>query len=154
MSISLGLRARTAVHPRPDDVIEGTPQPSARDASDLGGHGGALRPRSLRFLDQTLERRYQQVSGAESLTGFRIATGADGVLWRLPAVVDTTGARIPIERAVSVCFAVAALNWAAFVLADGLKSLDQQHAVLSIITSMNGLVLLRLAATGGGPAGR
>jgi len=149
MSISLGLRARTAVHPRTDDFIEGTPQPSARDASDLGGHGGALRPLSLRFLDQTLERRYQQVSGAESLTGFRIATGAAAVLWLLAAVVVPTGTPIPIERAVSVCFAVAALNWAAFVLSDGLKTLDQQHAVLSIITSMNGLVILWLAATGG-----
>jgi class 3 adenylate cyclase len=137
------------VHPRTDDVIEGTPQPSARDASDLGGHGGALRPLSLRFLDQTLERRYQQVSGAESLTGFRIATGAAAVLWLLAAVVVPTGTPIPIERAVSVCFAVAALNWAAFVLSDGLKTLDQQHAVLSIITSMNGLVILWLAATGG-----
>ena len=149
MSISLGLGARLAAHPRPDDVRQGTSPASARDAGELDAGGDALRPLSLRFLDQALERRYQQVSGAESLTGFRIATGAAAVHWLLAAVVVPSGTPIPIERAVSVCFAVAALNWAAFVLSDGLDTLDLQHGALSIITSVNGLVILWLAATGG-----
>src|SRR3954452_6072130 len=156
MGISLGLIGRTGVYPADDDTFDRTRQSSVPGASALDANasaldagGGALRPISLRFLDETLERRYQSASGAESLTGFRISTGAAAVLWLLAAVVIPTGTPIPIERAVSVCFAGAALNWAAFVLSDGLDTLDLQHAVLSILTSVNGLVILWLAATGG-----
>lgn len=131
------------------DTVRGTREPSARDTSVLGADGGALRPISLRFLDLGLERRYQVTSGAETLTGFRITTGAAAVLWLLAAVVLPTGTTISIERAVSVCFAVAALNWAAFVLSDGFDTLDLQHAVLALLSSVNGLVILWLASSGG-----
>ena len=149
MSISLGLRARTAADLANGDALQGRRQPSAREASGLEPDSGALRPVSLRFFDPVLERRYQVSSGAESLTGFRITTAAAAVLWLLAAVIIPTGTTISIERAVSVCFVVAALNWAAFVLSEGFDTLDLQHAVLALLSSVNGLVILWLASSGG-----
>ena len=55
-------------------------------------------------------------AGAESQTGFRIATGAAAVLWLLAAVVIPTGTPIPPDRAIPVCSAMALLNLAAFLL--------------------------------------
>jgi class 3 adenylate cyclase len=149
MSISLGFGARLAAHPRSTDDIQGTRPPSARDTGELEAGGDALRPISLRFRDQALERRYQVASGAESLTGFRITTASAAVLWLLAAVVVPNGTAIPVDRAVVVCFAVGFLNWAAFLVADEDDTLDRQHAVLSLLTSVNGLVILWLASTGG-----
>src|SRR6478672_4370453 len=148
MSISLGFGARTAALPDTDDTNV-TRQPRARDGGKFDAGGGALRPISLRFLDDALERRYQAVSGAESLTGFRITTASAAVLWLLAAVVVPNGTAIPVDRAVIVCFAVGFLNWAAFLVADEDDTLDRQHAVLSLLTSVNGLVILWLASTGG-----
>ena len=123
--------------------------PIHRPPDPLAGDGGALRPISMRFLDEALEERYQQVSGAESLTGFRITTAAAAAIWLLAAVVIPTGTSIPFERAVVACFVVGFMNWAAFVLSERLDTLDRQHATLSFLTSINGLVILWLAATGG-----
>jgi len=124
-------------------------QPSERQEPELDGRGGALRPISLRFDDDALEHRYQIASGAESITGFLITTGAAAVLWLLAAIVIPTGTPIPIERAVIVCFGVAFLNWAAFLSSNRLDTLDKQHAVVAVLTSVNGLVILWLASTGG-----
>ena len=147
MSISIGLRpslvaTRTPAARRADAAHD-------RVAGDLDDERGALRPVSLRFVDQAVERRYQAVSGAESLTGFLITTGAASVLWLLASIVLPTGTPIAMDRAVIVCFAVAFLNWAAFLGSNRLVTLDRQHAVLSFITSVNGIVVLWLASTGG-----
>ena len=104
---------------------------------------------SLRFLDDALERRYQRASGVESLDGFRIATGSAAVLWLLASVVIPTGTPISVQFAFVVCSTIGLLNWVGFVLADGFETLDRQHAILSVLTSINGLVILWLAATGG-----
>jgi class 3 adenylate cyclase len=151
VSISVGLRTGLAGTPRPAEI--GSPARDARDtdrrAGGVADAGGALRPISLRFFDHAIERRYQQVSGAESLTGFLITTGAASVLWLLAAIVLPTGTPIPMDRAVIVCCAVASLNFGAFLSSNRLVTLDRQHAVLSFITSVNGMVVLWLASTGG-----
>jgi class 3 adenylate cyclase len=110
---------------------------------------GALRRGSLRFLDGALERRYQRHGGAESLTGFRITTAAAAVAWLLATVVVPTGTPIPVERAIAVCSAMGLLNWVGFVLSAWAHTLDRQHAIISFLTSVNGLVILWLASTGG-----
>ena len=115
MSISLGLRGRTAADLLNGGALEGTRQPSARDTSEVDAGGGAVRPISLRFFDTALERRYQLASGAESLTGFRITTGAAAVLWLLAAIIIPTGTAISIERSLGVCFVVAAVRTGARV---------------------------------------
>ena len=96
-----------------------------------------------------MERLYQRQGGAESRTGFRITTGAAAVVWLLAAVVIPTGTPIPADRAIPVCSAMAVLNLAAFLLSARADTLDRQHLIVSVLTSVNGLVILWLASTGG-----
>ncbi|HSL77866.1 MAG TPA: hypothetical protein VK867_13050, partial [Candidatus Limnocylindrales bacterium] len=151
MSLSVAVGRIVRDRSRKDAFVVGaeTSRPTDQPASRLDTAIGAVRPISLRFLDQALERRYQRVAGAESLDGFRITTGAAAAIWLLAAVVIPTGTPIPFERAVVACFAVGVLNWVAFVLSERFETLDRQHAVLSFLTSVNGLVILWLASTGG-----
>jgi class 3 adenylate cyclase len=116
---------------------------------ELDADRGAIRRGSLRFLNDRLERQYQRQGGAESQTGFRITTGAAAVMWLLAAVVIPTGTSIPLDRAIPLCFAMALLNWAAFLLSARADTLDRQHSIISFLTSVNGLVILWLASTGG-----
>ena len=104
--------------------------------------------RWLRFLDGGLERRYQRQGGAESLTGFRITTGVAAAMWLLATVVVPAGTATPFERAILVCSAMGLVNSAAFLLSDWADTLDRQHSIVSVLTSMNGLVILWLASTG------
>jgi class 3 adenylate cyclase len=113
------------------------------------GDRGALQRGSLRFIDGGVERRYQSHGGAESLTGFRITTAAAAVVWLLAAVIVPTGTPIPIERAIAVCSAMGLMNWAGFVLSAWAHTLDRQHSIAAVLTSVNGLVILWLASTGG-----
>src|SRR4051794_41742654 len=94
MGISLGLIGRTGVYPADDDTFDRTRQSSVSGASALDANasaldagGGALRPISLRFLDETLERRDQTPSGAESPTGVPISTRAAARLWLVAALL-------------------------------------------------------------------
>jgi class 3 adenylate cyclase len=109
---------------------------------------GALRPGTLRFLDGELEREYQRQAGAESLTGFRITTGTATVLWLLAAFFIPLGTSIPMDVAMPVCSMVAALNCTAFVYSALPSTVDRQHLIISMLTSVNGLVILTLASTG------
>jgi class 3 adenylate cyclase len=109
----------------------------------------ALGRGSLRFLDEGVERDYQHHGGAESQTGFRITTGVAAVMWLSAAFVIPTGTTIPADLAIPVCYAMALLNWAAFVLSAWADTLDRQHSIISVLTSLNGVVILGLASTGG-----
>ena len=108
---------------------------------------GGRQSRWLRFLDGELELRYQRQGGAESLTGFRITTGVAAAMWLLATVVIPAGTATPFERAVLVCSAMGLVNSAAFLLSDWADTLDRQHSIVSVLTSMNGLVILWLAST-------
>jgi class 3 adenylate cyclase len=103
----------------------------------------------LRFLDEGLERKYQLIAGAESQAGFRITTGAAAALWFLAAVVTPAGTRIPLDRVVPLCAAMALLNWSALLFSGAADTLDRQHLIISVLTSVNGLAILWLASTGG-----
>lgn len=152
LSLSISLGRQTVADPDSTQavaLVREVPRPTDRRAHELDALGGAVRPISLRFLDSALEQGYQRVAGAESLTGFRITTAAAAAMWSLAAVVIPTGTPIPFERAVIASFGIALLNWAAFVLSERFETLDQQHAILSFLTSVNGLVILWLASTGG-----
>ncbi len=96
-----------------------------------------------------MERRYQRQGGAESRTGFRIATGAASVLWLLAIVVIPTSTPIPPDLAIPVCFAMVVVNAAGFLLSARADTLDRQHAIISALTAVNGLVILWLASAGG-----
>ena len=117
--------------------------------TEVDADRGALRRVSLRFLDDSVERHYQRQGGAESKTGFRIATGAAAVLWLLAAVVIPTSTLLPPDRAIPVCLAMAVFNSAGFLLSARADTLDRQHSIVSVLTAVNGLVILWLASTGG-----
>ena len=152
MTISFGPRPRQAAHLTPGETpvpARKTSQPEDRPATELDIARGALRRFSLRFRDASLEEEYQRHGGAESLTAFRITTAAAAVMWLFAAVVIPSATSIPLECAFPVCSALALLNWATFLLAARADTLDRQHSIVSGLTSVNGLVILWLASTGG-----
>lgn len=110
---------------------------------------GAQHPLSLRFLDRELERRYQHATGAESLGGLRVITGASALLWGIAAILLPIGTELPAEIATPISLVMAAVSLVAFLAARWTPTLDRQHALASILTSANGLVILALASTGG-----
>jgi len=110
---------------------------------------GALRRVTLRFFDAGLEREYQRQGGAESRTAFRITTGAATTLWLLAAVAIPAGTAIPLDRVVPLCAAMALLNWSAVLFSGEVDTLDRQHLTISVLTSLNGLAIVWLAATEG-----
>jgi class 3 adenylate cyclase len=103
----------------------------------------------LRFLDEQLEKDYQRRGGAESLTGFRIATAVAAVMWLLAAIVVPLGTPIPADLAVPVCYVMALANWATFLFAASADTLDRQHTLVSVLTTINAIVILWLASIGG-----
>jgi class 3 adenylate cyclase len=151
LSITVGRLPRTVAHPSRGEISATVPGVRRADdrATDTDSDHGALQAASLRFIDRSLERDYQRHGGAESLSGFRITTAAAAVMWLFAAIVIPIGTPIPVDRAFPVCSALAVLNWAAFVLSSRADTLDRQHSVISFLTSVNGLVILWLASTGG-----
>ena len=127
----------------------GTSQQGGLPKTDVDAAGGTLRRGSLRFVDDRVEVAYQRQGGSESLTGFRITTAAAAVMWLIAAVVIPTGTPIPPDLAIPVCYAMALLNWTAFLVSGHAYTLDRQHSIISLLTSLNGLVILWLASTGG-----
>jgi class 3 adenylate cyclase len=95
-----------------------------------------------------LEREYQRRGGAESQVGFRISTAVAAVMWLLAAVVIPTGTPIPVDLAIPLCYVMALTNWATFLLARA-DTLDRQHITVSVLTTVNALVVLWLASIGG-----
>jgi class 3 adenylate cyclase len=103
----------------------------------------------LRFLDEQMEKDYQRRGGAESLTGFRIATAVAAVMWLLAAIIVPLGTPIPADLAVPVCYVMALANWATFLFAASADTLDRQHTLVSVLTTINAIVILWLASIGG-----
>jgi class 3 adenylate cyclase len=133
---------------------------SLAQATDIGGSvrpaplaaasdGGALRPVSLRFEDAVLERRFQLHGGAESLAGFRITTATAAAMWLFAALVVPTATPIAPGLAMGVSSALGLLNAAALLTSGWATTLDRQHSIVAFLTSVNGLVILGLAAIGG-----
>jgi len=110
---------------------------------------GAQHPVSLRFLDEELEARYQRTTGSESLSGFRVISGASALLWGIAALLIPVGTDIPSSLAAPVCLVMAAVSLVAYLASRWTDTLDRQHAVASVLTAGNGLVILALASAGG-----
>jgi class 3 adenylate cyclase len=151
VTIPARLWPRNIGHPGRDELSateRGASQPDP-STTEVDVHRGDLRRGSLRFLDDTVERLYQRQEGAESRTGFRISTGTAAVLWLLAVVVIPSGTPIAPERVIPLCLAMAVLNLAAFLLAGWADTLDRQHLIMSVLTSVNGLVILWVASAAG-----
>ena len=120
-----------------------------RPTMELDADRGALRRGSLRFLDDQVERQYQRQGGSESQIALRITNGFSAAMWLLAAVIVPMGTSIPPDRAIPVCSAMAVLSLAAFLLSARADTLDRQHTIVSVLTTVNGLVILWLASIGG-----
>ena len=110
---------------------------------------GSQHPVSLRFLDEELEARYQRMAGSESLSGFRVITGASVLLWGIAAFLIPVGTDISAGLAAPVCLVMAAVSLVAYLASGWTDTLDRQHAVASVLTAGNGLVIIALASAGG-----
>ena len=120
-----------------------------RPVNELDADRGALRRGSLRFVDDQVERQYQRQGGSESQLALRITNGFSATMWLLAAIVLPMGTAIPPDRAIPVCSAMAVLSLAAFLLSTRADTLDRQHSIVSVLTTVNGLVILWLASIGG-----
>ena len=150
LSLSVRPMPMNVAHPSQGSAApRGTSQQGGLPTTDVDADGGTLRRGSLRFVDDRVEAAYQRQGGSESLTGFRITTAAAAVMWLIAAVVIPTGTPIPPDLAIPVCYAMALLNWTAFLVSGHAYTLDRQHSIISSLTSLNGLVILWLASTGG-----
>jgi class 3 adenylate cyclase len=124
-----------------------TPAASGRPPGGDAARGRQHRV-TLRFLDPELERVYQRQAGREGLAGFRIITGTAALAWPLAALIIPLGTPIPREVATPICFVMGAFSLVPFLLARRVTTLDRQHLIASILTTMNALVVLALASAG------
>jgi adenylate cyclase len=107
---------------------------------------GALQPASLRFLDGELERRYQRVAGAESIGGLRVITAASVAVWAAAAVLVPIGTGLPAATVLPIAGLMMLISLVAFVLSGWARTLDRQHAIASVLTAANAMVILALAS--------
>ncbi len=109
---------------------------------------GALHSLSLRFRDLELENRFQKEMGSTAAGGYRIITGAMVVMWTAATILLPTETSLTPRLAWTVGGSMVALATLAFVGAAWARTLDRQHALASLLTSSNGLVILVLADAG------
>lgn len=109
---------------------------------------GATQPFTLRFVDSVLEDSFQQEEGHAGLSGYRIITGATVVLWVLAAVLIPLGTDISPELSRVVGGGMALVGLACFAASSWATTMNRQHALASLLTSANGLVILVLATAG------
>ena len=109
----------------------------------------AQHPLSFRFLAPELERSYQLHAGAESHGGLRIITGASAILWLAAAFLVPIDTGISRDVATPIAMAMSGIGALFFLGSSRARTLDQQHAVATVLTAGNGLVILWLASAGG-----
>jgi len=152
LTVSVGLQPAAVTGPSVRESSEpaaGTADQVDRSILQFDADAGVLRRVSLRFVDDGVERLYQLHGGAENKTGFRIPIATAALLWLLAVMVVPAGTRIPEDRVIPFCVAMALVNCAALLISVGADTLDRQHAIVSVLTSVNGLAILWLASTGG-----
>jgi hypothetical protein len=108
---------------------------------------------SLRFTDRDLERDYQRQAGAEGKNAFRATLAASAVAWLVAAAVLPLGTELPAVFATWVPVAMAVLSGLVFLASPWAVTLDRQHALVSLLTGANGLVIMALALAAGMMAG-
>ncbi len=106
---------------------------------------GAQDRLTLRFRDPGLEELYQKAAGAESLNGFRAIGLASGVVWTLAAFLVPMATDVSPEFMVTVGLTMALISFVVVALSRWATTLDRQHALVTLLTSANGIVILALA---------
>jgi len=111
-------------------------------------HRGGLDPLTLRLIDDELEDQFQLEEGAAGLAGYRIITAATVVLWLIGGVLIPLGSNISFALSVTVGGAMALVGAIALIASTWANTMNRQHALASLLTSANGLVILILAVAG------
>lgn len=106
---------------------------------------GALHPFTLRFQDAEFEVDFQQEEGRAGLGGYRIITGATVLLWAVAAVLIPLGTGISVALSVFVGGVMAVVGLMCFAASSWARTMNRQHALASLLTSANGLVILLFA---------
>jgi len=106
---------------------------------------GAQDPLTLRFRDVQLEGLYQVAAGAEGRNGYRTIALASGVIWALAAFLVPPATGLSPQFMVPVGLGMSFLGFVAAGLSIWAKTLDRQHAITSLLTSINGIVIVALA---------
>ncbi|MGD2043655.1 MAG: adenylate/guanylate cyclase domain-containing protein [Acidimicrobiia bacterium] len=114
---------------------------------------GQLDPFTLRFEDSALETSFQQEEGQLGIAGYRIITGATALLWAVAAVLIPLGTDIPPGMSWRVGGIMALVGLASLAVSPWARTMNRQHALASLLTSANGLVILVLASAGDVVAG-
>ncbi len=104
---------------------------------------------SLRFVDNGLENAYQRAAGKESLDGFRVIAAASTILWAIAAFLLPVATDLPAQVAAPVSLAMSLISLGVLVSSRSAPTLDRQHALASLLTAGNGVVILTLASIGG-----
>src|SRR5829696_2113855 len=110
---------------------------------------GAQRSLTLSFLDNDLERSYQNAAGRESLNGFRTIALASGVVWAVATVVLPVATDLEPGFAIAVALAMSAISFVIAAISPWARTLDRQHLLATLLTTSNGIVIVALALTGG-----
>ena len=110
---------------------------------------GRLHPFTLRYLDEDLEKHFQESEGAGGKVGLRINSGASAVLWVLAAFLIPLGTSIPTQTSLSTAGLMALASAVCFAATPWAKTLNRQHGLVAVLTAGNGLVILALASAGG-----
>jgi class 3 adenylate cyclase len=110
---------------------------------------GAQHSLTLSFVDGDLERQYQLDAGRESLNGLRTIAVASGVVWALATVLLPATTDLDSGFAIAIGLVMSAAGFAVAAISGWAYTLDRQHALATILTSANGIVILTLALAGG-----
>ncbi len=110
---------------------------------------GAQHRLTLGFVDGELEKHYQRDAGRESLNGFRTIALASGVVWALATVLLPVRTNLDDGFAVAVGLAMSTTSFAVAALSGWARTLDRQHALATLLTTANGIVILTLALVAG-----
>ncbi len=114
---------------------------------------GALDPFSLRFENPDLEARFQLEEGQAGIAGYRIITAATALLWVVAAILIPLGTDIPRSLSWITGGSMSLVGLACFAASGWARTMNRQHALASLLTSANGLVILVLASVGDTVAG-
>jgi len=110
---------------------------------------GATNRLTLRFLDDDLERRYQLQGGAESRNGYRMIAAASAVIWAPAAFILPMSTSLSPGLTIPLGLAMSGLSVVFVLLARWAVTLDRQHLLASVLTSLNGTLILALSGPGG-----
>ena len=88
-------------------------------------------------------------AGQEGLGGFRMIALASAVLWAAAAFVLPVATDLEPGMTITVGLSMSALGALVALLSRWAPTLDRQHALATLLTSVNGIVILALALAGG-----